>query len=867
MKVKKLQLKNGLKVLLIQSHKSPVVAVQMWVRTGSADEGRGEEGISHFIEHLVFKGTEKFGLGEIAATVEGSGGELNAYTSFDQTVFYVTISKSYANTGLEVISEMMGFPKFDSGEIDNEREVVIEEIKRGQDSPGRQIGQLFFKTAYKKHPYGIPVIGFDKNIRKVSRKTLVNYFQSRYIPKNMFLVVSGDFEAKEMLNDIKNHFGRFEPFKLRRVVRKKEPAQTTPRLAVAPSTFHENFLYFGFKLPGAKHKDIPALDLLALILGQGDSSRLVHKLRIEHPVANSVGCSTFTPSDSGLFLFSATFKMENLEALLDGFKQELLRLFVDGISAEELFKAKVNFESDQFYSLETVDSLARRFGGLEFLYEDPNYFKKYLKIVSGLNSSDLIKAAKTWFNPKTLVIAGLSKENKALEKQLKAWIKTLSKDLEKVRAHKLAPPRSQAKIKKPQWNLVGLKRSPSVVTKKIVLDSGITLLLRKTSETPVISVRAAFLGGLRAEGPSEKSVTELFSRVWVSGTEKMTEPELYAYLEARAGSVSAFGGRNSFGLTMDCLAPFEKEIGEVFYEALCHSSFDSQILEREKIIMKNQIKSRNDNPAQLALLSLQSSLFGDHPYAKDMWGDEASVDSVSRESLMNYWKRLGCTKNLTLSVTGHFHEDYWIELAQRISKVLAPGQVFSSLFAHHFTESKTVKIPLKREQNHIAIAFKGLTLTDEERFTLEIIQAILAGQGGRLFVELRDKNSLAYSVSPIRMEGIDTGYFGAYIGCSPEKTETALQMLGEEFKRLSKELVPQEELDRAKRYIIGRHDIDLQRTSAITAVILFDEIYGLGHDATFKSHDKYLAVTDRMILDLSRKIFSQPQAVSIVGQV
>src|ERR1700722_15947273 len=138
MKTTKIQLKNGLKVILTESHKSPVVSVQMWVRTGSADEKKKEEGISHFIEHLVFKGTRKFKVGEIASIIEGAGGELNAYTSFDQTVFYVTISKAFETVGLDVISEMMGFPKFEAGEIDNERGVVIEEIKRSNDSPHRQ---------------------------------------------------------------------------------------------------------------------------------------------------------------------------------------------------------------------------------------------------------------------------------------------------------------------------------------------------------------------------------------------------------------------------------------------------------------------------------------------------------------------------------------------------------------------------------------------------------------------------------------------------------------------------------------------------------------------------------------------------------
>src|ERR1035438_4734577 len=133
-------LKNKMKVLLVESHKAPVVAVQMWVKTGSADEKKGEHGISHFIEHLVFKGTKKFGVGEIAKTIEGSGGELNAYTTFDHTVFHVTMSRDDLDVGLEVISEMMGFPKFDSTEIDREREVVCEEIKRGRSEERRVCG-------------------------------------------------------------------------------------------------------------------------------------------------------------------------------------------------------------------------------------------------------------------------------------------------------------------------------------------------------------------------------------------------------------------------------------------------------------------------------------------------------------------------------------------------------------------------------------------------------------------------------------------------------------------------------------------------------------------------------------------------------
>ncbi len=166
--LKKYQLKNGMKVIVKPSSKSPVVSLQVWVNTGSADEPPKWAGISHFIEHLVFKGTTHYGPGEIASVLEGCGGELNAYTSFDQTVFYVNLSKEFSSTGLNCLYEMMTQPLFDSKEVDAEREVVIEEIKRGLDSPHRQASQMLFSTCYPQHQYGRPVIGFEEIIRNVS---------------------------------------------------------------------------------------------------------------------------------------------------------------------------------------------------------------------------------------------------------------------------------------------------------------------------------------------------------------------------------------------------------------------------------------------------------------------------------------------------------------------------------------------------------------------------------------------------------------------------------------------------------------------------------------------------------------------------
>ncbi|WII73059.1 pitrilysin family protein [Bdellovibrio sp. 22V] len=859
---KKFQLKNGLKVLFLESHKSPVVSVQMWVKTGSADEKKGEEGISHFIEHLVFKGTRKYGVGEIAATVEGSGGELNAYTSFDQTVFYVTISKQFTNVALDVISEMMGFPTFDPQEIDNEREVVIEEIKRGQDSPGRRASQLLFTNVFKKHPYGRPVIGYDKVVRKVSVKKIREYYQSRYVPSNMFLVIAGDFESKEMKKKVEEMFGSFEPFKLRKVSRGKEPAQKGIRIKVEQAKFEQTTGYLTWRIPSVKNKDIAALEVLSAILGQGDSSRLMQSLRIREPLTNSVGSFSYSMQDDGLFAISFNLEKENLARALATMIPEITRLIEEPPTAAEMQKAITNFASHEVYSMETVDNIARKAGSNEFYYGDHDFYRKYMKQVYTLKPEDIQKVAKKYFKADAFGLSLMTNmEKKEAEKILKSFAKDLNKTLART---KISKRKEKFVAKKFNINAEAVKHTPE--TQRIVLSSGATLLIREQKDTPYVAMKAAFLGGVRVEKENQNGLTELFSRNWLSGSKKFSEDDINLRVDELAAGIGAFGGRNSAGLSMDYLSPFEDRMLEVYADSLLNPQFPEQILEREKVVIKNQIKSRNDNPAQICVLNFMKEIFRGHPYSRDLIGSEESINAITSQDLKDYYKKIAHAKNVTFSVVGDVDTKKWVKTLEEITKELPKGEKITNSFAvEPLQQDKKLFTELKKEQTHIIVGYPGLTLKDPNRFTLEIIQSILSGQGGRLFLELRDKNSLAYSVSPMHMEGLECGYFGGYIGCSPEKSEKAIQMLKAEFQKLAETKISAEELTRAQRYLIGRHDIELQRKSTIGNAILFDDIYGLDYRESLDVADKYFAVTPEDVQKMAQRIFSQPTIVSLVG--
>lgn len=857
---KKYQLKNGMKVLLVESHKSPVLSIQMWVKTGSADEKKGEEGISHFIEHLVFKGSHRFKVGEIAAAVEGAGGELNAYTSFDQTVFYVTISREFQRVGMEVIAEMMGFPTFDENEINNEREVVIEEIKRSNDSPHRQASRLLFSTVYKKHPYGIPVIGYPENISTVSRETLLSYFSGRYNPKNMTLVIAGDFENSEMRRQVDEFFGPFKPNKLRVVKRPKVKKAKANAVVIEKAPFNETIVHIAFPIPDAAHKDIPGLEVFALVFGQGESSRLNQRLRMRDHIVNYAGSSVFVSRDPGFLAISLSLNEKDLKLALAALQDELLKALCEPPSDQEINKALTNLASEQFYAQETVDGLARNFGHYQDLFNDPGHFSVFLKQVEKLSGREVIKKARKHIENNGLSFILMSPADKErVEPLVKEWVKSFRAKLKKSR---IKTPKPTRKAKKISFVMKSPRDARSSV-EKWTLGNGVTVITRPSYDTPVISLRCASLGGSRLETKESQGATELLSRVWTAGAGEFSESQIHHRTDEMAASLSAFGGRNSEGLTMTCLRPFLDEMLHLFFLTLKEPLFESAAIARETKAMQEQVKLRADNPSQLCILEFMKAMFGSHPYGRDPYGDPGSIERLNQTVVRHIYRQ---KTGLTIVASGAFDPK---EMRKKIEQELAglnPGPLEVRKFPLQYPKKETRRfIESQKEQSHIVMGFPGLDLKDPNRYSMQVMQAILAGQGGRLFYELRDKASLAYSVAPLRMEGIEGGYFGAYIGCSPEKAAKAIEMMNTEFQKLVESKVGEEELARAQRYLIGKHDIELQRNSNISSAILFDHIYGLDYMDTFHFAERVRSVTSESVRGLAAHIFSTAPVISLVG--
>ncbi len=875
MKQIKFTLKNKLKVILVPSHKSPVVSVQMWVKNGSADEQKGEEGVSHFIEHLVFKGTRKYGPGEIAQIVEASGGELNAYTSFDQTVFYVTISKSFSETALSVICEMMGFPKFDPTETDNEREVVCEEIKMGLDSPQRAGSQMLFNSVYKKHPYGIPVIGYEKNVRGWSHKKIKQYYSDRYSTANMCLVITGDFDSAQMKQQVVKMYSEIPLTKLKAKPRKKESAIKQPRFLTIQKKFPEKQLYFSWPSVNVKHKDVAALDVLAQVLGQGDMSRLVQKLRIEKPAVNSVGVFNYTPQDSGLLSISIKYTDQDLDVVFKDVWTAIEDVKMNGINEQDISRAIVAVAAEQFYNVETVDGIAQKLGSSQFYFGDSNAYLKYLKQIQSLKTSDVLKVAKKYLVPEKTCLALMSDVDKKKSEQiLKAGLQEWKKVAENFRSEqkqklKLKKSKPAAKSKRPKIGLVGTvnasKQTPEVVKTK----RGNDIIFLSNKELPTLSARLIMGGGARLESVETMGAFELLTRTWMTKTATKSELQISAATEDTASSISPFSGKNTVGMSTHCLKAFEEPIANLTFELLSGYTPDEAAFMREKEIMKRQITSQEDKPSFLCVRQFHQKLYPNHPLSFEQLGTKESIDGLKVQQLQGILAQSYRDGNAQLVVVGDYDKELWLHNMEQLEAQFDhknKGKLLNQTPVKPIAKRETLFLEKDKEQSHVIVGWQALNLTDPDRYVLQILQAIMAGQGGRLFLELRDKNSLAYSVSPIRMESLETGYFGGYIACSPEKVKKAIEMFDAEFEKICTHLVSDQELSRAQKYLIGQHDIGLQRKSSICNLLSFDHFYDNDFNESLNIAKKYFEVTPADVKRVARRLFEKPSIVSVVGK-
>ncbi|MDX1765199.1 MAG: insulinase family protein, partial [bacterium] len=492
----KLELHNGLTVVLSENHAAPVVAFQMWVKVGSRNERDDEAGISHVFEHMLFKGTEKRGLGEIARAVETAGGNINAWTSFDQTVYHLALASRYFDTGLDVIADAIQNSSFDADELDREAEVVLEELKRSEDNPGRMVTRKLFETAYRVHPYRRPVIGYEETFKQLTREHILSYFHQWYRPNNMSLIVVGDFRTEAVIPKIVQAFQNFEPAPPVSQDIPVEPEQKELRGEVLRRESNLTRLNMAYHIPGIRDERNPAFDLLGMILGQGETSRLYREVKRKRELVYGIAAYAYTPYDPGLLFLSAQLDSTHVEDAVTEILKQVQRLRVEPVSAEELNRAKINVESDLINGKQTMQGQARRYGYDETLFGDPLHESEYLNAISAVTAGEIMDIARHYLRPENLTLTLLLPPGEREDLNRERLMALAAK--ESRRAEKVMSPADPAEVGVPR---------------KVVLSNGIRLIVKENHAVPSVSVKVAFLGGQRYEDEETSGVYNFIAQM------------------------------------------------------------------------------------------------------------------------------------------------------------------------------------------------------------------------------------------------------------------------------------------------------------------------------------------------------------------
>jgi zinc protease len=828
--VKLTTLDNGLTIIVREDHSAPVVSAQAWCMAGSVHEGNWlGAGLSHVLEHMLFKGTTTRPGSRIDQEVQEAGGYMNAYTSFDRTVFHIDVPNTGAKVALDILCDIMQNATLPADELAKEQEVIVREMDMNVDDPGRRSGRRLFETAYSRSPYRFTVIGYPDIFHELKPADILAYYREKYAPNNVFYVVAGDVKHADVVAQIRAAYAKAKAKALPAIVLPEEPKQTAPREVIEEAAVELGHFHFAWHIPELRHADMPFLDVLAVLLGHGRSSRLYQQVREKKGLVNSVEAWTYSPGQPGLFGLSAIVGAEKFQPARDAMLAEVEKLKARPVSAGELGKAVKQFVSATLSARKTMQGQAQDLGGSWLAANDLNFSERYLALVKRVTPSGLQRVAREY----------LTTENRTL--------------------YVLLPAGTAPKV------VTDGEISSEQAIQKFELANGLRLLVKEDHRLPFVEFRAVFKGGVLAETADKNGLTQLTGNLLLKGTKRRSAEDIAREIESVGGSLDSYGGNNSFGVNAEVLSG-DFSIGlDLLADVLLHPAFPTPALERERQIQLAAIRAQRDQLLQSASKAMRRALFGEAGYGLDVLGTETSVQKIQAGDLRAFHEKLARPNNCVLAIYGDINAKavraavakafgHWEPTAKSDLTLDSRLQTLDSV--------KRVTETRDKKQAVLVVGFRGTTMFDPDRYALELVQEACSDLGSRLFLRVREKLGLAYYVGAQNVAGLVPGYFAFYVGTAPEKADLVEKELLAEAELLRRDGLAPEELQRAKAKVIGQKKIARQDLGGFAMTTALDELYGLGYAYTDSEDALIEAVTLDQIKSATRK-YLKPDALVI----
>jgi zinc protease len=822
-------LPNGLTVLLKRDTSAPVCSVQVWVRTGSIHEGGNlGAGLSHYLEHMLFKGTERRAGREISATVQAHGGYINAYTTFDRTVYYIDLPAEHTAVAIDLLADAVLRSTLPAEEVTKEKEVILREIDMCLDDPDQRLGQALFETAFRTHPYRQPIIGHRDIFAASTREDLLAYYRARYVPNNFVLVIAGDFDPAATRASIAEHFGKAPRVRLAPVLVPDEPGQLARRDQHLFEDVQVSRAGLGWQIPGLTHPDAPALDLLAMVLGHGDSSVLWQAIREKARLVHSIDAMAWSPGTSGLFYISYLADPDKRLAAERAILQVLAGLANRGLGAQALAKAVRQAVTAEINMRKTMSGQASRLGAGEVVVGDINYHRTYFERLFALTPAALRRVMHAYLVPEHLTVVS---SNPAA-----------------------AAPAAEAAT---------VRSSASLDFEEIRLPNGARLLLQPNHQLPNLHLRLAFSGGPMFEPAGRRGLNALMAGLLAKDTARRTAEEVARAIEEVGGTFSDYCGTNSFGLIAEVLPGDAGLALDLIADGVLRPAFKPARLEIERESALAALKESLDDVVTVGRKRLRAKFFGKHPFAVEVSGDETGLQAVQPSDLRALHRGLVVSGNAVLAVAGDYNPAQLVPRLKAFLRQLPKGPAPKAaaelkVVAGDFAEQQP------RQQAVVFQAFPGPGLLAPDYLVSEVADELFSGMSSRLFERVREEKSLAYFVRSNRIVGLDTAMFYFYAGTSPQRYEEVIAELDLEIARVQQGGVSAEELQRCQTRLKAGKRMGMQTNSARATQAALNAICGLPIN-DWRTYDARVdAVTLAAVRAFAVKYFRPAQRVQLV---
>lgn len=837
-----LRLSNGLEVSLIRDTRFPLAYTRLYVRTGSSNEEPTQYGISHVLEHMVFKGTKKFPKNVIDQTVKAYGGDYNAYTGQDNTCYLTDMPSSQWKTGIDIVREMAFSPALDPAELEKEKLVIISELEGGEDNVAQRLYYAMNQASMAGTVYEHKVIGTRESVMAVTSESLRNYIRRWYQPSNMLLVIAGDINLDEVRAYVESSFGDVQNesvFSQTPLIDLEKLGNST-QVAIERGPWNKVYLGISFAVPGLKDFISNDLDVLSYLLAGDGTSLFERRYHRELQLVDSIRVDNISSVRAGLFTISAVLDAGKVDSFFRNLIQDLAKLKMADFSRGELERAKFNLNDSIDRTRETLGGLISWRGVLDLelggLQGERN-LRNYQKAI-GFDS--LTVARDRWLRSTRAKVRVLAPQN--------AVLPDFSSILAKEWPDSVASGSKGDQVDIGSQELVRLK-------------NGCNLVLIPDATVPYLSVDLLFSGGNALLDSKTQGLGTLTANLLTDGCGKMDRQSFERYLAERATSISAQSGLQTFSIEASAPSRSGEDLFALLKTMIENPHFESTELLREVGDIKAALLQRQDNPMALVGAKLQPFLFGVHPYGLDPLGSATLQDGFNSKDVLGFWKAQKA-QPWTLAVCGSFDRSKVLAFAESIPSPTSPA-VHVTAPAWSKEKSLELRMPGKNKA-HFMLVYPTVPRTDPDAAAIMLLQSVLDGPGGLLFPQMRGEESLGYTVLARNSFQPTSGFLMFYVGTRPELVDKARASFLRIINDLKDKPLPESLLKAGSNQLEGQYYRGMQTLSSRSSAAAKE--VGLGDPLNFTKEliAKTRSLTPEALQRVARRYLDNGYEVKLV---